>query len=77
MEDALAVFHQWANDERQGGSLGPLACIKVDEKKCSGMIERRAVREAAAQLLPKRTASGMETSPDLACGVGRGGTDPS
>ena len=76
MEDALAIFHQWANDERQSGSLGPLALIKVDEKKCFGMIEWCAVREAAAQLLPKHTTSGMETSPDHACGAGRGGTDP-
>ena len=71
MEDALAVFRQWENDEPQGGSFGPVARIKVDEKKCFGMIEWRAVREAAAQLLPKRTASGMETSPDLACAAGR------
>ena len=62
--ESLAIFHQLAHDELQDGSLGPLARIKVDEKKCLGVTEWRAVREAAAPPLPKHTAS-----------AGWGGTD--
>ena len=40
------------------GSLsGPQARIKVDEKNCFGMIEWKAVREAALRFLPKHTAA--------------------
>ena len=45
-------------DERMTRSLsGPLARIKVVEKKCFGMIEWKAVREAASRFLPKHTAA--------------------
>ena len=52
MEDALVIFHQLARDERQDGSLGPLARIKVDEKKCYGMIEWRGVRKPQSNFCP-------------------------
>ena len=40
-----------------GSFSGPLARIKVDEKNCFGMIEWKAVREAASRSLPKHTAA--------------------
>ena len=56
--EALAIFHQLLLDEWAAGALTePLARIKVDEKNCFGMIERRAVHEAAARLLPSHTAA--------------------
>ena len=56
--EALATFHQLLYDEWAAGApTEPLARIKVDEKNCLGMIEWRAVREAAARLFPKHTAS--------------------
>ena len=56
--EALAVFHQLLYDEWMTGSLmEPLARIKVDEKNCFGMIEWKAVREAASRFLPKHTAA--------------------
>ena len=76
MEDALVIFHQLARDERQDGSLGPLARIKVDEKKCFGMIEWRAVRKPQPNFCPNARRAVSEISPDLACGEGAGGTDP-
>ena len=60
--EALAIFHQLFYDEWAEGSLTePLARIKVDEKNCFGMIEWKAVREAASWFLPKHTAA-WETS---------------
>ena len=57
-KSALAIFHQLLYDEWMTGSLsGPLARIKVDEKNCFGMIEWKAVREAASRFLPKHTAA--------------------
>ena len=54
----MAIFHQFLCDEWMTGSLsGPLARIKVVEKNCFGMIEWKAVREAASRLLPKHTAA--------------------
>ena len=51
--EALPIFHQLLFDERMAGSLsGPLARIKVDEKFFFGMIEWKAVREAAWRFLP-------------------------
>ena len=35
----------------------PLARIKVDEKNSFGMIEWKAVREAASRFFPKHTAA--------------------
>ena len=56
--EALAIFHQVLYDELAAGSLTePLARIQVDEKNCFGMIERKAVREAAPQFLSKHTAA--------------------
>ena len=56
----MAIFHQLLFDEWMTGSLsGPLARIKVDEKNCSGMIEWKAVREAASRFLPKHTAAAV------------------
>ena len=53
--NALAFFHQ---DEWASGSLNePLARINVDEKNCFGMIEWKAVREAASRFLPMHTAA--------------------
>ena len=55
--EALAIFHQLLYDEWAAGSLTePLARIKVDEKNCFGMIERKAVREAASRFLPTAAA---------------------
>ena len=55
--EALAIFHL-LYDERTTGSVGgPLARIKVDEKNCFGMIEWKAVREAASRFLPMHTAA--------------------
>ena len=45
-------------DGRASGSLNtPLTRIKVDDKKCCGMIEWNAVRKSAALFLPKHTAT--------------------
>ena len=42
----------------KAGSLGgPLARVKVDEKNCFGMIEWKAVREAASRFSQKHTAA--------------------
>ena len=55
---ALGIFHQLLYDERAEGSLTePLTRIKVAEKKCFGMIEWRAVREALSRFLPKHTVA--------------------
>ena len=60
--EALAILHQLLYDEWMTGSLsGPLARIKVDEKNCFGMIEWKAVREAASRFLPKHTAAARWT----------------
>ena len=40
-----------------GSISGLLARIKVDEKNYFGMIEQKAVREAASRFLPKHTAA--------------------
>ena len=57
--EALAIFHQLLYDERITGACSvSLARFKVDEKTCFGMIEWKAVREAASQFLPKHTAAG-------------------
>ena len=54
----IGVGHQLLYDDWMTGSLrGPLARIKVDEKNCFGMIEWKAVREAASRFLPKHTAA--------------------
>ena len=42
---------------REGSLGGPLARIQVDQKNCFGMIEWKAVREAASRFLPKHTAA--------------------
>ena len=56
--EALAILHQALKDEWMTGSLsGPQARIKVDEKKCFGMIEWNVVREAASRFLPKHMAA--------------------
>ena len=58
--EALAIFHQLLYDEWMTGTLsGPLARIKVDEKNCFGMIEWKAVREAASRILSKHTAAAV------------------
>ena len=55
--EALAIFHQLIFDERTSGTLEtPLTRIKVDEKKCFGLIECGAVRNSACCLLPKYAA---------------------
>ena len=61
--EALSIFRQLLYDEWMTGSLrGPLARIKVDEKKnCFEMIERKAVREAASRFLPQHTAAAAAT----------------
>ena len=60
--EALAIFHQLFYDEWMTGSLsGPLARIKVDEKNCLGMIEWKALREAASRFLPEHTAASFWT----------------
>ena len=52
--EALAIFHQLMYDELASGSLNePLARIKVDEKKCFGMVEWKA----ASRFLPKHRAA--------------------
>ena len=64
--EALAIFHQLLYDEWTTGSLsGPLARIKVDEKNCIGMIEWKAVREAASRFRPKHTAAATWTRRNL------------
>ena len=56
--EALALFHQLLYDEWAAGALRePLARIKVDEKNCFGMIEWKAVTEAASRFLLKHTAA--------------------
>ena len=56
--EALAIFHQLLGDEWAAGSLNePVARIRVNDKDCLGMIEWKAVREAASRLLPKHTAA--------------------
>ena len=56
--EALAIFRQLLYDEWAAGSLTePLARIKVNEKNCFGMIEWKAVREAASRFLPKHNAA--------------------
>ena len=53
------------DDEWAVGSLtDPLARIKVDEKNCFGMIEWKAVREAASRLLRRRDGN-IGTCPTL------------
>ena len=55
--EALAIFRKLIHDEWVAGSLSaPLARIKVDERKCFGMIEWNAARKAAANFLPKHAA---------------------
>ena len=57
--EALAIFHQLLYDEWITGACSvSLARIKVDEKKCFGMIEWKAVREAASQFFLKHTTAG-------------------
>ena len=57
--EALAVFHHLLYNQWMTGSLsGPLARIKVDEKNCFGMIEWKAVREAASRIFPKHAEQG-------------------
>ena len=57
---AGAIVHQLFYGEWLTGSLsGPLARIKVDEKNCFGMIEWKAVREAASRFLPKHTEAAV------------------
>ena len=59
--EALAIFHQLLYDEWMTGSLmGPPARIKVDERNCIGMIEWKAVREAASRFLPKHNVETAE-----------------
>ena len=56
--EALAIFHQRICDEWKAGLLAMLlACIKVDEKNCFGMIEWSAVRNSAASFLAKRAGA--------------------
>ena len=56
--EALAIFHQLLLDQWMTGSLsGPLARIKVGGKNCFGIIEWKAVREAASRFLPTHTAA--------------------
>ena len=56
--EGLTIFHQLINDEWASGSLTePLARIKVDEENCFGMIEWKAMREAASHFLPKHAAA--------------------
>ena len=56
--EALAIFHQFIYDEWMTGSLsGPLAIIRVDDKHCFGMIDSKAVREAASRFHPQHTAA--------------------
>ena len=56
--EALANFHQLIYDEWMTDSLsGPLARIKVDENSGFGMIEWKAVHEAASRFLPKHAAA--------------------
>ena len=65
--EALGIFHQLIYDEWMTGSLSePLARIKVDEKNCFGMIEWKAVREAASRFLPVHSSTSVETSDDPA-----------
>ena len=60
--EALAIFHQLLCDEWMTGSLRePIASVKVDEKIFFGMIECKAVREAASRFLPKHTAAAAWT----------------
>ena len=55
--EALGIFHQLVYDEWAAGTLTvPLARIKVDEKNCFGMIEWRAIRAAAREMLPRHAA---------------------
>ena len=57
--EALAIFHQLLYDEWITGACSvSLARIKVDEEKCFGMIEWKAVREAASQFFLKHTTAG-------------------
>ena len=56
--EAFVFFHQLIYDEWATRSLNaPLARIEVDEKHCFGMIERKAVRKAAAHFLPNHAAT--------------------
>ena len=56
--EASTTFNQLHHDEWMTGSIsGPLARIKVNEKNCFGMIEWKAVREAASRFLPKHAAA--------------------
>ena len=56
--EALAIFHQLLYDEWASASLTePLAGITLYGKNCLGMIEWKAVREAASRFLPKHTAA--------------------
>ena len=55
--EALAIFHQFIFDEWRSGTLGmALALNKVDETKCFGIIDWRAVRNSASCRLPKHAA---------------------
>ena len=54
----MAIFRQLLYDEWASGPLTePLARTEVDEKNGFGMIERKAVREAASQFHPKHRAT--------------------
>ena len=55
--EALAFFHQTLFEIWKAGELvRPLARIKVDEKNCFGMLEWKAVRQAAKESLPRQSA---------------------
>jgi hypothetical protein len=52
---ALAIFEQFLYELRKAGRLlRPLARVKVDEKICFGVPERRDAREASRGVLPQR-----------------------
>ena len=47
------LYYEWMI----GSLRGPLVRVKVDEKNFFGMIEWKAVREAASRFSPKHTAA--------------------
>ena len=57
--EALAIFHQLLFDEWAEGRLTDrVACKNHSRRKtCFGVIEWKAVREAASRFLPKHTAA--------------------